>query len=64
MEVKVRAPYKQMLINGVPPEFVESVPDQPSKAQVTMRWQFSQDKASGAWLSDTLYMVPAEGSAQ
>ncbi|EKX49262.1 hypothetical protein GUITHDRAFT_104790 [Guillardia theta CCMP2712] len=57
LDVKIKAPYKKMLMNGMQFEDFESLENDKENVQVSMKWQFSKSKESNCWLSDTLYVV-------
>eukprot|EP00286_Rhodomonas_abbreviata_P013101 CAMPEP_0181338520 /NCGR_PEP_ID=MMETSP1101-20121128/28684_1 /TAXON_ID=46948 /ORGANISM="Rhodomonas abbreviata, Strain Caron Lab Isolate" /LENGTH=287 /DNA_ID=CAMNT_0023449263 /DNA_START=41 /DNA_END=904 /DNA_ORIENTATION=- len=51
--VKIVAPYKTMLKNGVPFEYM--TPEGDKISAIKLGWQLSKDPATGCWLSDTMY---------
>lgn len=59
--MKVMAPYRTMLVCGVPFEDIEYMDDK-TTASVCINWQLSKDPKSGSWLSDTMYFKKVEGA--
>jgi len=61
VQLKVTAPFKSMMINSVPSEYLLPTGEKSTSA-IRINWQLSRDKASGNWLSDTMYFQPPPSS--